>query len=425
MYIESQTLIRTKLNRPRVANERGARSTALMYRALSQQAQGDIKAAVSALEHVIGDPTGLLPSKIQAFAALTIIYIVDGRFDKVSHSLQRFQVYAEETQATNAIALVNLLAIFLQYEWDDLEAASRHSKLMLDLRYRSNNMGTITSLSGLARFAQIHGDLEKAQQYIDEFRTDVHRQGNTDFLPLLESVQAYQWFLHNEGTRALHWTRSFDPLFLEEPWVWFEIPSLTQARIIATAGNGDELRLELDTLQQLLSKAQNRHFTLRVIQFEVHRALIHDKLGQKKQALHRLEHAIQLAEPGRLIRSFVDAGPAIAGLLRRLLAGRSKTDLTAAYIQQILSHFPQSNVVTAKTPVASTYQPLVEALTAREKDVLQLMQKGMSNQQIADALVISPHTVRTHANNIYGKLGVSGRRYAVQKASDLGILSAN
>ncbi len=68
---------------------------------------------------------------------------------------------------------------------------------------------------------------------------------------------------------------------------------------------------------------------------------------------------------------------------------------------------------------------MVEALTAREKDVLQLMQKGMSNQQIADALVISPHTVRTHANNIYGKLGVSGRRYAVQKASDLGILSAN
>jgi len=69
-----------------------------------------------------------------------------------------------------------------------------------------------------------------------------------------------------------------------------------------------------------------------------------------------------------------------------------------------------------------TSQPLVERLTKREFDILELLEQRLSNQEIADKLFISPKTVKKHLDNIYGKLYASSRRQAVEKAAALGIL---
>jgi LuxR family maltose regulon positive regulatory protein len=69
-----------------------------------------------------------------------------------------------------------------------------------------------------------------------------------------------------------------------------------------------------------------------------------------------------------------------------------------------------------------TSQPLVEPLTNRELDVLALLAQRFQNKEIAEKLFISPETVKKHLNNIYGKLNVSNRRQAVEKAETLGIL---
>ncbi|MBK5303491.1 hypothetical protein JFT88_20035 [Bacillus sp. TH86] len=61
------------------------------------------------------------------------------------------------------------------------------------------------------------------------------------------------------------------------------------------------------------------------------------------------------------------------------------------------------------------------ALSQRERQVLELIALGHSNQQIADALFISLHTVKTHARRIHGKLGVERRTQAVAKAKLLGL----
>ena len=62
-------------------------------------------------------------------------------------------------------------------------------------------------------------------------------------------------------------------------------------------------------------------------------------------------------------------------------------------------------------------------LTPRERDVLALMAQGMSNQSIADTLVVSVPTVKVHVSNILEKLGASNRTEAVAEARRLGLLS--
>jgi LuxR family maltose regulon positive regulatory protein len=68
-------------------------------------------------------------------------------------------------------------------------------------------------------------------------------------------------------------------------------------------------------------------------------------------------------------------------------------------------------------------QPLVDPLTNRELDVLDLLAQRLSNKEIADTLFISTTTVKGHLQNIYEKLNVSKRREAVEKALTFGILS--
>ena len=68
-------------------------------------------------------------------------------------------------------------------------------------------------------------------------------------------------------------------------------------------------------------------------------------------------------------------------------------------------------------------QPLVEPLSERELEVLHLVARGDSNQEIAEVLVIVLDTVKRHVTHIFEKLGVNNRVQAVARARALGLLS--
>ena len=111
----------------------------------------------------------------------------------------------------------------------------------------------------------------------------------------------------------------------------------------------------------------------------------------------------------------------------------------APYIVKLLAAFPTeraTNKVTAvadvenvvptignrQSPIASLSEQLTELLSEREVEVLQLMAQGLTNPEIGQHMIVSAQTVKVHTRNIYGKLGVNGRREAVAKARTLGLL---
>jgi LuxR family maltose regulon positive regulatory protein len=65
----------------------------------------------------------------------------------------------------------------------------------------------------------------------------------------------------------------------------------------------------------------------------------------------------------------------------------------------------------------------VEQLTAREQEILQLIATGLTNQQIADELILSAGTVKWYTAQIYGKLSVSSRTQALARARELALLA--
>jgi LuxR family maltose regulon positive regulatory protein len=91
------------------------------------------------------------------------------------------------------------------------------------------------------------------------------------------------------------------------------------------------------------------------------------------------------------------------------------------YVRKLLNAFAGIGKPAASLPPSEAVG-LVEPLTPRELEVLQLITAGDSNLMIADKLVITVRTVKKHTSNIYGKLSASSRTQAVARARELGLL---
>jgi LuxR family maltose regulon positive regulatory protein len=157
------------------------------------------------------------------------------------------------------------------------------------------------------------------------------------------------------------------------------------------------------------------------------RALTLRALALSSESWDALERALTLAEPEGYIRSFVDEGEPMRLLLldyqamikKRIGDKVENVPLRLLiYTDKLLAAFSQPAI-----PKQAKAGLLAEPLSERELDILRLIATGRSNQEIAEILVIAVSTVKSHINNLYGKLGTNRRTEAIAMAHELGLLS--
>lgn len=104
----------------------------------------------------------------------------------------------------------------------------------------------------------------------------------------------------------------------------------------------------------------------------------------------------------------------------------SGTEIWIAVISLVffgIGIFISRRYLPAATTKKETIDPKQVGLSKREYEILQLINDGLSNQQIADKLFVSENTVKKHVSNLFLKLDVQRRTEAIKKAKDLNILS--
>jgi LuxR family maltose regulon positive regulatory protein len=147
-------------------------------------------------------------------------------------------------------------------------------------------------------------------------------------------------------------------------------------------------------------------------------------LGDVVQALSVLQQALILSEPEGFVLAFVDEGTPMA----RLLYQATECGIMPEYVGRLLAAFETTDERRIEKEKRTSAPPLtrppalIEPLTKRELEILELIADGLSNREIADRLIISVGTVKVHARNIYGKLQVSRRTEAIARARHLGLL---
>jgi len=273
-----------------------------------------------------------------------------------------------------------------------------------------------------ARLKETQGDLDGALDLLDRAARLFIRTPLPEVRPIA-AVKARVWVRQGRLAEAQGWmferglSVDDDLNFLRE----FEHIILAKVLIAGYKSGGvdDSIDKAINLLERLLKAAEEGRRMGSVIEILVLQALAHQAQGDIPSALKSLERALILVEPEGFIRIFVDEGPPMAHLLYEALNRGIATD----YVQRLLAAFPVTEPEGAASMKPQVDQSgLIEPLSEREIEVLQLIAKGLTNQVIATRLFLSVHTIKTHTRNIYSKLGVNNRTQAVDKARMLGIL---
>ena len=139
--------------------------------------------------------------------------------------------------------------------------------------------------------------------------------------------------------------------------------------------------------------------------------------GHLPEALALIESSLALAEPEGYIRAFLEVGEPARDLLAAYL--RSADPAHKRFAQALLSAF---SPVRPASSADARPAGMIEPLSPRELEVLNLMVLGRTNLEIARQLVVAPGTVKAHSASIYRKLDVANRTEAVARARQLGLL---
>ena len=131
-----------------------------------------------------------------------------------------------------------------------------------------------------------------------------------------------------------------------------------------------------------------------------------------------LGEVLALAEPGGFIRLFLDEGEPMA----QLLLEAASSGIMLDYVRKLLAAFEAEKQKSKTQTVLPVAQPLIEPLSRREIEVLQLIAQGLSNREISDRLFLALSTVKGHNRIIFNKLQAKSRTEAVARARELDLL---
>jgi LuxR family maltose regulon positive regulatory protein len=309
-------------------------------------------------------------------------------------------------------------------EWNDLTGAQAYLEEGLELFRIYGELGSIISYVSLARIKEIQADFAAAQEIIDLARDLAHKfKASQMDDELVDSFQAQLWLRMGELQRAENWvaekqlallvnsrvaSERFDP-------VW-EIHTQTLARVYMSRGDYSSAKQVTILLLQTVNKSHRLRSVIRVLALQ---SVLYQFLGEKEKAIDTLDQALDLGEEESFIRTFLDEGEPMARLLYEAAASGHHTD----YIGKLLAEYSFEARMTEAGMLGSDQTELIEPLSSREVEVLELIADGKSNQEIAGLLHISLSTVKGHTSNIYGKLNVRSRVQSVARARELGIIA--
>ena len=138
-------------------------------------------------------------------------------------------------------------------------------------------------------------------------------------------------------------------------------------------------------------------------------------------ALRVLVEALGLAQSGGFIRLFVDEGLPMAQLISAAAARGIMPDYTGRLLAAFAAETPaECRRSASPSPSLATSQPLIDSLSERELEILQLIAHGLSNREISERLFLALDTVKGHNRSIFAKLQVQRRTEAVARARELG-----
>jgi LuxR family maltose regulon positive regulatory protein len=345
-----------------------------------------------------------------ALAGLGLIHTISGNLHKAGESYR--QALEIAGHPLFAIRSHNGLELVL-YERNDLEQAEYHLGCTIELARNIGNIALqalVWAYYEMARIRLVRGD----ENGFNDSITSADGLVRNNDTPQNRAVQAANYIrmalLHNDLDLIAKWKTQL--LESGERLNFFHRHIPIRLKIIR--GHKAEANRQLQVMYEKAAETGAGHS---MITARVYQSLI---APEADRAVTLLGEALTMAEPEGYVRIFVDEGRLLEPILQRAALQGITPDYAGRLLDVIKAEKTlQQKVKAGQTKVAVTSSFL---MSERELEVLQLLAEGLSNQEIADTLIISLNTVKTHTRHIYDKLDVNERSRAIARARELRLL---
>jgi LuxR family maltose regulon positive regulatory protein len=326
--------------------------------------------------------------------------------------LQRAKaLYEEALEAgdkvpTAVIAHLDMAA--LRFEWNDLTKNFEHLERASRIAGMIRNLEFQVVCHVQRALTHLHlGELDVASEALQASDMLVKDED----LPLLTRARRTAYRVQYAlACRDLETARGWQASMPVEhdAHTFYRFLDLNTARLHLAEGQYDRAR---DYLAEAYEKAQGSGWDYAALTVRVLQSLAAES---QETALEFLRDALLRAQPEGYLRLFLNEGEGLIPLIKEA----ARKGVAPGYVGKILSVYEGTKAAVPKQPSA-----LIESLTERELEVLRLVAAGLSNRQIAEQLVVSLGTTKSHIHHIFGKLDVSSRTEAAARARDLGLIS--
>lgn len=332
--------------------------------------------------------------------------------------------------ASNAGRMVTQAHFFLgatAWERNQIDRAIDHYRAVIT-NPTSGALFYIIAACGLAKALDLNGNVSESQAVIEMLRERGVITDSQLISAKLRLLSAEIAIRHGEVPagismlqQALLTQTNAALRIAEESPVCLTIP-------LIQSGSPESLARAKDILTKVATSARSHHLPGPQISCDVLLAWVDQLEGQYDDAHARLAQALQRASDQGRVRTVIGLGPSMLPLLEWHSAAGYGTDYCDFLIESLeYEHRVAPGEQGARSAFGTVHpQPEsgeLEDLTNREIDVLLGLQRRLSNKEIGDELNISHLTVKSHARSIYHKLGVNGRRQAIQRALDTGLIT--
>lgn len=312
----------------------------------------------------------------------------------------------------------------LLYEMNHLSAAAQQFRLCVEMGQRNNLPEiTATGYAGAGRLALLNGNELEGRRQLQQARKLLIERSTPEEARRMTAMHVDVLLRHGDLAQAGRWV-NFCGLSLNDHFNgadhFFQYCLLARYWIGYSRERKDRSRLPeviamLGRMAAIASKGESKSLLLRIL---ILQSLAFDANEQFDHALSCLKQALSIGISGGFVRTFLDEGPAMADLLRCAL----QKGIEPAAVRMLVDQTFLGEHLAANRTLSGQVNSR-DALTERESEVLMLIAAGLSNDEIAERLVVTVNTVRTHIKSINRKFGVRSRTQAVYQAQQMGLLS--
>ncbi len=312
----------------------------------------------------------------------------------------------------------SLMLALVAYERNDLQLAEKMATQARELaRQRNNETLQVEATIRLAYIQAAKADWSEAEEMLTSLIAETQ---NLAFLREIQETQARLAILSGDLSSLKGWLGLISNEKQENSVLQKQREVFTLARLRIEENQPDEALLVLKGWGEEAAENGRVRSLVEALSLE---ALAHHTNSNISQAVQSFIEALTIGQEKGFCRLFLDEGPRMAALLQALiptLPDRTlslfATTLLHSFSPGMSAHLTASSSKLALTGVEGF--PF-EALSQQEERVLRLIVAGLSNSDIAQELVVSINTVKTHVKSIYRKLNVSSRDEASEVARGL------